>query len=148
MRVAAIVTLLVLAACSKGSEWTEEQRVNAQFVIEALNAKLEATRMSNTLPTMTAAESKENRFVISKMREAYERAKMVHDDVLDKIHPEFRSLWKEKFTEGLRLRILSWESQCCELAWAEFKGQALLDEFGDWYTANRRNVRVPVSKQH
>jgi hypothetical protein len=74
------------------------------------------------------------------MRSAYDHAAAAHDEVLDKIHPDLKRHWKEEFIEGLRLRISNWEKADMR---AEIEGSALLDKFGDWYTTNKQNIRIP-----
>jgi hypothetical protein len=137
------LVLFFLTSCSDDGGWTQEQRLNAQNVLVALNEKIEATRLSNDLspPGVPAVVSRRNyEPIFGKMRAAHAHATVVQDDVLDKIHPELRRHWREEFIEGLRLRISNWEKADMR---AEIEGSALLDKFGDWYTKNNNNIRIP-----
>jgi hypothetical protein len=122
--------------------WTQEQRLNAQNVLQALNARNEATRLSN-LSGPGPAPIVEIQPIIANLRAALEHANAVNDDVLDKIHPEFKRNWKDKFIAGLCLRLSNLESAQGNLQ-AEIRGQALMDEYGDWQTKNK--IRIPLPK--
>ena len=65
--------------------------------------------------------------------------------MLDKIHRDLKSHWKEEFLEGLRLRLLNLESELGDYQ-AELKGDALLDKFVDWLKANKIRVPIPRSR--
>jgi|SRR5215471_415291 len=123
--------------------WTQEQRLNAQNVLQALNARNEATRLSNSGPK--AGPIVEIQPVIANLRAALEHANAVDDDVIDKIQPEFKRYWKDKFIAGLRLRLSNLESAQGNVQ-AEIRGHALLDEFGDWLTKNANKIRIPTPK--
>jgi hypothetical protein len=136
--------LLLATACSDSGGWTQEQRLNAQNVLLALNARNEASQLSNNLGAGSGPREQFNP-IVAKMRTALECANAVNDDVLDKIHPELRRYWKDKFIEGLRLRLSNLESTGGNLQ-AEIRGSGLLDEFGDWFMNNKNQIRVPVPK--
>jgi hypothetical protein len=104
----------------------------------------EATRLSNNLGAGSGPREQLIP-IVAKLRAALEYANAVNDDVLDKIHPELRRYWKDKFIEGIRLRLSYLESTGGTFQ-AEFRGQALLDEFGDWFMKNKNKILVPVPK--
>ena len=71
---------------------------------------------------------------------ARQYAETVTDEVLDKVHSEIRAHWRSEFQEGIRLRLINLRHGDLE---AEIKGSALLDRFGDWWNANKKDLRVP-----
>ena len=81
--------------------------------------------------------------ILDKLRAALKQAVAARDDVLDKIHPNLKSHWKEEFVEGLRLRVSNLESGNYQ---AELKGDALLDKYGDWLATNKIRIPIPRSR--
>ena len=141
---ALLLDLGIAKAWADSGEWTQDQRVNAQNFIDAVVAHNEAAQILNNggagslMSLMTAEEEKS---LIAKLQEAYEHANAVRDDVLDKIHPDLKHYWKDKFTEGLRLELSNLSGKGDVVA--EVKGSALLDEFGDWLQANGAQIQIP-----
>jgi hypothetical protein len=135
--------MMWLVSPSSAETWTQEQRINAENVIKALNSRNEAARQSNRLgpPGVAGIIDREKiQPILTNMRAAYDYATAVRDDVLDKINPDLKDHWKNEFIEGLRLRISNLEKADAE---AEFRGSVLLDKFGDWLDKNRRQIRIP-----
>ncbi len=60
--------------------------------------------------------------MLSHFRQALTYAETVSDRVLDKVHPNIRSHWREELEQGLRERIKNFESGDVR---AEIKGSAL-----------------------
>ena len=123
------------------SQWTPEMRQNAVYFIQSLELVLEATAISNRGGPGVMREE-EVRAIASLWREALNEAEAVRDDVLDLIHPELRGRFRSQFAEGLRLRLLNVQTPDGDLS-AEVEGSRLLEAWGDWYTRERRNIRVP-----
>jgi hypothetical protein len=123
--------------------WTQEQRLNVENFIKALNSRNEAARQSNQLGPPNVAgiiDRQKLQPILTNMRAAYNYATAVRADVLDKISPDLKEHWKNEFIEGLRLRISNLEKVDLQ---AEIRGSALLDKFGDWFDKNRRQIRIP-----
>jgi len=80
--------------------------------------------------------------VIASFREALDYARSVDDDVLDKIHPEIKTRWRSELERGIELRLRNLESPTGDIN-AEFEGSSLLDRFGDWWDANKGEIRIP-----
>ena len=71
-----LVLLLVPTGCSDSGGWTQEQRLNAQNVELALNARNEAARLSNNIGT--AVVNREQFYpIVAKLRAALEYANAV-----------------------------------------------------------------------
>jgi hypothetical protein len=136
-----LIALPLVAACSKSNDWTEEQRQNAERVIRALEERNEATRLSNNVGP---GPGERNKYIpiIAHMRQAYDHATVVEDEVLTKIHPDLKEHWKGEFIAGLRLRLSNLEGNTGDTA-AEMRGSALLDAFGEWLNAHSKEIRIP-----
>ena len=80
--------------------------------------------------------------VIANFREALNYARSVEDDVLDQIHPEIRTRWRSELERGIELRLRNLESPTGDIN-AEIEGSSLLDRFGDWWDANKSEIRIP-----
>lgn len=93
LRHISLLMLLLLSACSDYDTWTEEQRVNAQNVHRAMELRNDAVNISNRSGP-GVIDREEFRQIRLKLREALEHAVAVHDDVLDKLHPELKAIGK------------------------------------------------------
>lgn len=134
-----VAALLFLIACEPA--WTEAEKQNAQYIHLAFRESQAATHLSNTVSGLVMAEDF-TRIWRKHLNRAYEYAQIVDDGVLDKVHPEMRDHWRAEFLEGLRLRLLNAEPP--HNPGAEIKGQALHDQFGDWWNANNKGgIKIP-----
>jgi hypothetical protein len=135
---------VLLGACSENESWTQEERSNAQFILDAWNSANEANRIQNSIDADASNDqiNTQMMLVISNLRTAYEHGQAVHDNVLDKVHPEMRGHWKDEFLEGLRLRLLNLESKVGSLH-LETSGSDKLDIYGEWMMENRNNIKIP-----
>ena len=139
-RSTACLTLLCLSSLACGSEvWSEGEKENAGHFVQALSHSLQAIRISNASGSgvITDAELRE---IIRLNKAALHEAALVRDDVLDKIHPELRRYFKEDWQRGVELVTRNLEVGDLSL---EVRGQALLDRWADWYSANRAGIQIP-----
>lgn len=138
--VALVAASVTLGGCSRPPKWTTEEKQNAQFVLEALRAEREATRTQNGI----SGRVRKHHIIeiASQLKKAIKAAELVRDEVLNKIHPRLRARWKGQFIQGMQQRLKNLENPNGD-SQAEWLGSAMLDRFGDWSYANRRDFRVP-----
>ena len=77
---------------------------------------------------------------LSLYHRALAEARLVRDDVLDKIHPELKNSYRLYFQKGAELRISAWTNG---KTYDEIQGSALMDSWGDWFEKNRSNIKIP-----
>ncbi len=134
------VLILLLAACSDEPTWSEQEKTNARYITLAFGESQQAIRISNSQPAVSAISKEDREGMTMHYQTARQYAETVTDEVLDKVHSEMRAHWRNEFQEGIRLRLINLQHGDLE---AEIKGSALLDRFGDWWNANKNDLRVP-----
>ena len=134
------VLILLLAACSDEPTWSEQEKTNARYITLAFGESQQAIRISNSQQAFSAMSTEVRESMTMHYQTARQYAETVTDGVLDKVHSEMRAHWRNEFQEGIRLRLINLQHGDLE---AEIKGSALLDRFGDWWNANKKDLRVP-----
>ncbi len=139
-RSTAYLTLLCLSPLACGTEaWSQGEKENAGHFVQALSHSLQAIRISNAAGAGVIPEAELSE-IIRLNRAALHEAALVRDDVLDKMYPDLRRHFREAWQPGVELVTRNLEEGDFSL---EVRGQALLDRWADWYTANRAGIRIP-----
>ncbi len=132
---------LALAACSDEPSFTETEKTNARYITLAFREAQQAVRVSNSGPAFSLVSKEDGDRITMHYQNALKYAEIVTDDVLDKVHPEIREHWRGEMEEGMRLRLINFQEK--NNPQAEIRGSELLDRFGDWWNANKRDIKVP-----
>ena len=144
-RVLLIVVVLLgvqtLTACSDEPTFTEAEKTNARYITLAFREVQQAVRISNSGPAFSLVSKEDGDRITMHYQNALKYAEIVTDDVLDKVHPEIREHWRGEMEEGVRLRLINFQEK--NNPQAEIRGSELLDRFGDWWNANKRDLKVP-----
>lgn len=145
MRRALLIVVLVLvaqtlAACSDEPSFTEAEKTNARYVVLAFKEVQQAVRISNSKPGFSIISTEDWGQMTMHYQNALKYAETVTDEVLNKIHPEIRAHWRGEMEEGIRLRLINYQEDNTQ---AEIKGSELLDRFGDWWNANKPDIKIP-----
>ncbi len=135
-----LVGPLALAACSDEPSFTEDEKTNAQYVALAFGEVQQAFRISNSGPAFSQVSKEDRDRMTVHYQNALKYAETVTDEVLDKVHPEIREHWRGEMEEGIRLRLINFQEGNVK---AEIRGSEFLDRFGDWWNANKPDIKVP-----
>ncbi len=135
-----LVGALALSACSDEPSFTEDEKTNARYVTLAFREVQQAFRISNGGPAFSLVSKEDRDRMTMHYQNALKYAGAVTDEVLDKVHPEIRGHWRAELEEGIRLRLVNFQEGNMQ---AEIKGSTLLDRFGDWWNANKPDIKVP-----
>jgi len=135
-----LMGVLALAACSDEPTFTEAEKTNAQYVTLAFREVQQAIRISNSGPAFSLVSAEDSNRMATHYEKALKYAGTVTDEVLDKVHPEIREHWRGEMEEGIRLRLVNFQEGNVQ---AEIRGSELLDRFGDWWNANKPDIKVP-----
>ena len=127
----------VVVACS---EWSADEKENSQNILLAFKEVQEATRISNSGPSPAPVPPADLQRLINHYEAALSYAMAVEDKVLGKVHPEIRPHWRGEFEQGLHLRLINFHQGDTQ---AEIEGSALMDRFGDWWDANKDDIKIP-----
>ena len=136
-----LIGVLALAACSDEPSFTEAEKTNARYVVLAFREAQQAVRISNSGPAFSLVSAEDSNRMAAHYEKALEYAEIVTDEVLDKVHPDIREHWRGEMEEGIRLRLLNFQEK--GNVQAEIRGSELLDRFGDWWNANKPDIKVP-----
>lgn len=74
----------------------------------------------------------------TKFREALSEANSVSDDLLDKIHPDLRTHYREEFTKAIELQLHGLSEDMSD---DYQKGSLLSLKFGEWYEKHQSDLR-------
>ena len=135
-----IIGTLALAACSDEPTFTEAEKTNARYVALAFREAQQAVQISNSKPVFSMVSTEDRDRMTVHYQNALKYAETVTDEVLDKVHPEIRGHWRGEMEEGIRLRLVNFQEGDAQ---AEIRGSELLDRFGDWWNANKPDIKVP-----
>ena len=135
-----LIGALTLAACSDEPSFTETEKTNARHVTLAFKEVQQAFRISNSKPAFSVVSAEERGRMIVHYQNALKYAETVTDEVLDKVHPEIRGHWRGEMEEGIQLRLVNFQEGDVQ---AEIRGSELLDRFGDWWNANKPDIKIP-----
>jgi hypothetical protein len=135
-----LIWALTLAACSDEPSFTEAEKTNARYVTLAFREAQQAVRISNSEPAFSMVSAEDRNRMTMHYQNALKFAETVTDEVLDKVHPKIRGHWRAELEEGIRLRLVNFQEGNMQ---AEIKGSTLLDRFGDWWNANKPDIKVP-----
>ena len=117
-----------------------EERDNARHVVRALESAQAAVRISNKGTPYTTLSQGDLVEIRAYKKAALEDAKRVQDHVLDKIHPEIRTHFRDEFQRGLELQLRNLTSG--DVA-SEVRGSALVNRWADWFNSNRSQIKIP-----
>jgi hypothetical protein len=135
-----LIGTLALAACSDEPTFTEAEKTNARYVTLTFREVQQAVRISNSGPAFSQVSAEDSNRMAAHYEKALKYAGTVTDEVLDKVHPEIREHWRGEMEEGIRLRLVNFQEGNVQ---AEIRGSELLDRFGDWWNANKPDIKVP-----
>jgi hypothetical protein len=135
-----VVWVLVLGVYSEEPSWTDAEKANARYVVLAFKEMQQANRVSNSEPGSSIVSTEDWGQITMHFQNAFKYAETVNDEVLDKVHPEIREHWRSEMEEGIRLRLINFQEGDLQ---AEIRGSELLDRFGGWWNANKRDIKVP-----
>jgi len=122
------------------STWTDEERQNAMHFMLSGDASAAATKLLNLGPGYTSMSHAEIQEIQRLRRLALAEARLVRDDVLEKVLLGMSKPWRAKHQRGLELQIQAIENDDTS---AELLGSALHDEWVDWVNAHRADLRIP-----
>jgi hypothetical protein len=126
-------------------DWSVEDRENSEHLFLSIHADLESIRLSNerTFPQLTQNVQQE---ILQLKKNALQEARLVKDNVLNKVHPELRENFRKLYEKGLELRLLNLE-QGGGNPDAENQGLVLHDKWADWFNANRDRINIPKKQR-
>jgi hypothetical protein len=109
---------------------------NAEILSKSIDYSNQATLILNRNGSNLSADEMQNIVRLKKM--ALEEARLVDVESLNKQHDDFGNQWRDKYIKGLDMFIQGVEnSDGVKL----LQGQALLEEWGHWYTDNYNDIR-------
>ena len=135
-----VIGVLAVAACSEEPRFTDSEKTNARYVALAFREAQQAVAISNSKPAFSMVSAEDRERMIAHYQNALKFAETVTDEVLNKVHPEIRGHWRAEMEEGIRLRLINFRKGNAQ---AEIRGSDLLDRFGDWWNANKPDIKVP-----
>jgi hypothetical protein len=120
--------------------FTISERINAAHILIAFHEVQEAIRISDRTTGAGTMAPEDLKLMIENYESALFNARIVTDEVLDKVHPDMRSHWRDELEAGLQLRLTKFQEGNIQ---AETEGSALLYRFGEWWNDNRGSMRAP-----
>jgi len=138
-RITLILISLLILSCNSKPKFTEEEKVEARNFISSINADIESIKISNSQEAYGSISPSNVKKMLELKKEALTFAEKISDEVLLKMHEELPIEYK-KYKKGLSLRIQNLESGNIE---SEIDGSRMIDEWADWYSANKREIKIP-----
>ena len=121
--------------------WTKEEKDNAKHIVRSYEADLESIRLSNERTTPKFNDETKNEIIRLKTI-ALQEARLVTDDTLDKVHPQFREHFRNEYQRGIELRLLNMNDLSGNDK-AESMGLELHSRWADWWNANKGQINIP-----
>lgn len=125
-------TLLLIAGCSKGLQWSDREISNGQRLLDAI----EATNAAGSLLSDPNPDNVDK--ALTELRRAHIAAAQVDDQVLDKLHPGLQPRLRLNFQRALGRMIQAVETNDSR---ALNKSADTIQDFIAWYRANEQDFR-------
>lgn len=132
------VSLALLAGCSQGVSWSDQEKDNARHIFLALEEARTAAREANQLPREWTPQGPAVEPVIDALNEAMGHAAQVRQTVLVKAHPRLSDRFHAEFRpalEQLRDYFRTGEMP------PEADPRQAIGEFSDWFYRNQHEFR-------
>ena len=139
LRAVALVALLLTACGGPESDWTAEQAGNADYLFTALHADARAAEIEN-LGEAGFDDGKEEEASLEHREAALRAARSVRDEILDKLHPELRSHFRNSFQRSQALFLEARREGDADL---ETRAIQLRNAWGDWWLRHGRELALP-----
>jgi len=134
--------IILLVSCNSKPKFTEEEKIVAHFFIESMNLNNESIKLSNSGSAYKKISDENIQNMLQLKIQALSLAEKIPDSILTKMNPELPVEYF-KYKKGLSLRIENLKRNNFE---SELKGSELLDEYGNWYSINVNNIKIPKIK--
>ncbi|MDD4991515.1 MAG: hypothetical protein PHR83_04700 [Paludibacter sp.] len=139
------VLLGEVVATGKGFAWPyfvifEKPKSNIkEHFNKSMEFSNEATKLRNQGQSFSTINDKEMEKFIFLNRKALEEALLIDIEKLNNIHPNFGNHFRDEYIKGLQLLSEGYDKhQNQEL----IQAQILLNNWGDWYSANLENIKT------
>lgn len=130
--------LALLAGCSQGVSWSDQEKENARHIFLALDAARTAARDANQLPRDWNPGGSAVQPVINELNDALSHSAQVRQTVLAKAHPRLSDRFHAEFRPALeQLRDYF---RTGELP-PEADPRQAIGEFSDWFYRNQHEFR-------
>lgn len=92
-------------ACSRKVSWTSEDKASAIHYYNSQDANRASIKILQRGTPYAQMSKEQLSRLLMHMKAALSEAKMVTDDFLDKVHPDFRKYYRYEYQKSLELRI-------------------------------------------
>lgn len=134
-----VILSFLIISCSSNSAFTDEEKAKARLFNQAQNADFESIKISNSRPPYSTISEEDINEMLRLKKKALSIAEEIPDNVLRKIHKDLPIKYAI-YKQALSLRIQNLEKGDMQ---AEIEGSKLMDEFINWYDANRNDFKIP-----
>lgn len=139
MRFPALPCILLLAVtvagCSKGVDWSAQERENAAHIQASLAATSDAAAIAND---MSPGDTGSREALLRELRAAHLHAARVEDSTLDKLHQQLYGKFRFGYQRALAKMIRAYENGDGDAAQ---EAAAEIRDFMDWYRREQHTFR-------
>lgn len=139
--IGAMLLFIIFAGggCKKDDHvWSPDDLKSSNNYYSALRDNREATRIINRAGEVFSIDEKEK--VIKLTDNSLASARMVPDNFLDKVHPQFKAHFRGEFQAALELARRNLDHPDYKTA---HRSEELFSAFVDWFDANRDDIHLP-----
>jgi hypothetical protein len=135
-----ILVLFVGQGCSKHEDdkWTKKDHEVSNHYYASQRDNKEASRIARQAGNRFSKEQ------IAQIRaltaSALAECRLVTDEFLDKVHPKFKSHFRDEFQVALELALQNLEAPDYQTA---KKSSELFSNYADWFAANQEEIHFP-----
>jgi hypothetical protein len=134
--------VIKIKSCKYYNTWSQEEIKNAQYLLQALNMRSEATKIINQDHVDYIITDSEETTLTHYLHFSLELATKTQDDILDKIHPELKDHFRNEFQKGMELQLSCLENETNDVSTA-IKASLLQNQWVDWYNSHKKKMRIP-----
>jgi hypothetical protein len=138
-----VIVVLLVGGCGESSAFTQDEKKNIRHFELSLEHGEKATKETNRADiNIKSIEERGSHIlaILKHKKNALSEAKLVRDELLDKLNPELRVNFRDKYQRSLELFLEAFESGDSSKS---IKSSLLHDAWVDWINENIDAILIP-----
>lgn len=138
-----IVIIFGFISCGRKNYWSEMEKMEIGHIWKSINYYQTIVKEANKSAPYSEISKDEIQNTIQLLKNCLYEATFVSDAVLDKLLPEFKMNFRQKFQKGVQLYLEGLQNDDNKKL---LSGQILIDEWGSWYINHMLDIEKSIKK--
>ncbi len=139
------ISFSIVKVGSRYDSWTIEEQKNAVHFMNADKARRKATAILNDRSDLYKLQfDSDYGGMLTYLKLAVSEARLVHNNVLDKIHPQMKINFRLRFQKSCELMIKFFETKDMKF---QLQSMHLHNEWVDFWNRNKKDIKIRTYKE-